>query len=608
MSEDPVVTVLPDVAGVAKSLAYRWPSRLGELPPVGTLVSIPLNSRKIRGWLMAISTAETFAGKLREVMAVRGSGPPPGLVETCNTLARHYLCSPTYLLGLASPPSALPKQAGGLRPLPSSSLNAPVKISGISHALTLLWCPPDGSGTQRGVEIAGEVLEMGRSVVICLPTMSRVEGFLARCRERGLPAFHHTREWYDIRDSQSAVVVVGSRAAVFAPREDLGAILVIDGQDFAMRESQAPYYETWELSQLRAMAEGCPAVQISTAPLLSMVESSRVAKVSAGAYHKGWARVNIHDPTENQNLLDPLPQIYRRAPVPPLLPSPGGISARLVVVVNHKGFARRVKCRRCGGEPSCENCAAPLVGVGEGDAQSFGSGVEDIRRKNTLVGTRCVVCRVSYPPLCTSCGSPELSARGKGAAKIAGELEGLLHVRVHSAITGAGESSCEVVVDTESTLLGELRAGAVVFLDFDQVLSHADLEASVLSEYLLARASEAVFSSGGSIEIFTRRPLSAVVQASVKRNLDDLYRTERAQAQDFGLPPYRALVRLGGPAATDIVTRLEGYGDLFEIAEVTKGVFTVAGSSRDELLAALAPLQVGLPASKLKVEFQPRRI
>lgn len=608
MQEDPTVTVLPDVAGVAKSLTYRWPSRLGELPPVGTIVHIPLNSRKVRGWVMEISTVGGFTGKLREVTAVRGPGPPPRLVETCNTLARHYLCSPAYLLGLASPPSALSKQMGPLRPLPLSAAERQVHISGISHPLTLLWCPPDGSGVQRGLEIASEVIEMGKSVVVCLPTMSRVEAFFARCREKGLPVLHHARQWYEIRDSQDAVVVVGSRAAVFSPREDLGAILVLDGQDFAMRESQAPYYETWELSQARAVMEGCAAVQISTAPLLSMVGSSRVAKVSADAYHKGWARVNAHDPNESPSILDPLPLIFRRAPEPALVASAGGISARLVVVVNHKGFARRLKCRRCASEPSCESCAAPLVGVGEGDAQSFGSGVDDIRRKNTLVGTRCIVCRVSYPPLCTSCGSPELSARGKGAAKIAGELEGLLHQRVHSATTAVAESFCEVVVDTESVLLGELRAGVVVFLDFDQILAHSDLESSIRSEYLLARASEAVFASGGSVEVFTRRPQSAVVQASLKRSLDDLYRGEKAQAQDFGLPPYRAWVRLGGPAAKELVAKLDRYGDIFEIAEVTEGVFAVVGRSHDELAAALRPLQEGLPASKLKVEFQPRRI
>ena len=73
-----VARVLPDVAGFDRELDYVVPARLaGDIRP-GCIVRVPLQGRRVRGWVIAYPVEPPEGIALRPVAKVTGWGPRPG--------------------------------------------------------------------------------------------------------------------------------------------------------------------------------------------------------------------------------------------------------------------------------------------------------------------------------------------------------------------------------------------------------------------------------------------------------------------------------------------------------------------------------------------------
>ncbi len=103
---DGVVTVLPDVPALRRVFDYTLPGRLGPVA-VGTEVRVPLHGRRVRGWVVAVGGTAPAGVALRDVLAVRGVGPPEAVVELARWAAWRWAGSVPALLRTAAAPTVV---------------------------------------------------------------------------------------------------------------------------------------------------------------------------------------------------------------------------------------------------------------------------------------------------------------------------------------------------------------------------------------------------------------------------------------------------------------------------------------------------------------------
>ena len=78
------------------------------------------------------------------------------------------------------------------------------------------------------------------------------------------------------RRGPGAAVVVGARAAAWAPCPGLAAVVVVDGHDEALGQEQAPTWHAVTVAAERARRAGVPCVVISACPTLELLAAGPV--------------------------------------------------------------------------------------------------------------------------------------------------------------------------------------------------------------------------------------------------------------------------------------------------------------------------------------------
>jgi hypothetical protein len=70
-----VARVLPDVAGFERELDYEVPPELAREVRAGSIVRVPLQGRRVRGWVVAYPVTPAEGLALRPLAKVTGWGP-----------------------------------------------------------------------------------------------------------------------------------------------------------------------------------------------------------------------------------------------------------------------------------------------------------------------------------------------------------------------------------------------------------------------------------------------------------------------------------------------------------------------------------------------------
>ena len=230
-----VARVLPDVAGFERELDYLVPAGLAGEVRAGTIVRVPLQGRRVRGWVLAYPVPPTEGLALRPLAKVTGSGPEPELIELAFWAAWRWAGRRRSLLVTASPGTAVkrlpPSQssqatvapsepvesrptehADGARPGASArdgALSARLVEEAWRPGVHLLRLPPVYSAT----EVVLAAAEHG-PVVVVAPTTARAAAGCAALRNRGVDVALLPEDWAQAR--AGARVVIGTRAAAWA--------------------------------------------------------------------------------------------------------------------------------------------------------------------------------------------------------------------------------------------------------------------------------------------------------------------------------------------------------------------------------------------------------
>ncbi|MDT7607806.1 MAG: hypothetical protein QOG96_2309 [Pseudonocardiales bacterium] len=625
-AELPVARVAVDVplAHLDRPFDYQVPDQLADDAQPGVRVRVRFSGRLVDGVLLDRVERSDHVGKLGWLERVVSPEPvlSAELAALCRTVADRYAGTfadvvrlavpprharaeaepvggatlPTTLpTPLPTPPPPAPNQDGWRRYRHGAALLDAVAAGRGAHAV---WQPVPGEDWPgRLAEVAAGALVAGRGTLIVCPDQRDVARVAAACGEllgqdrvttltADLGPARRYRSWLAIRRGHSRVVV-GTRAAAFAPIADPGVLVVWDDGDDLHAEPRAPYPHTRDVLMHRAHATGAALLVAGfarTAEAQLLVESGWAREVTAERTELRAAapRVTPVGETEAQLVDDPHARAAR-------LPRVAFDAARaaigrgepVLIQVPRAGYVPGLACAGCREPARCRHCAGPLglpraaVGGGTGAGPGANGSAND-----TAVSPTCRWCGVAAPTFrCATCGSRRLRATVVGARRTAEELgRAFPGVAVRGSGGGADVHATvpagpALVVATPGAepwvdgVAGGAGYGAALLLDGWALLSRPDLRVAeeTLRRWMAAAALVRPAGAGGRV-VVAADPELAVVAALVRWDPVGHAAAELAGRTEVGFPPAVRMAAVDG--APDAVAELIAALLLPDSAEV----------------------------------------
>lgn len=374
-------------------------------------------------------------------------------------------------------------------------------------------------------------------------------------------------------------VVVGTRAAIWAPVADLGFLGVWDEGNDSHAEPHAPYPHTREVAALRAQRAGAALVLAGygrSTEAHALLRRGWLHAIELAGRDQREACAVVRTPRDRPDQVGRIPrdafEVIR-----------AGLSRGPVLVqVPRAGYQTVVVCQECRAPARCPSCSGPLQGIPEG-----------------------LVCRLcgQRPEqwACPECGSQRWRAPVVGSVRTAEELgRAIPSVPVRQShaghvLDGVDASPALVVVTPGAEPPAEGGYAAAVMLDAETLLLRSDLRAAeeALRRWLHVCALVRPGHEDGSV-IVVGPDEAAAIQALVRLDPAGLADRELEQRREAGFPPAVRLVLVEGDR--------EGVEDLSARLAVPEGVDALGpypvleadGTIGDTWLLTLrAPLALG---------------
>lgn len=591
MNDCRTVRVLPDVPAIDKTFDYLVPGNLGGQVRVGSVVRVELHGRRVGGWVVADGVEPPPGLNLLPLAKVTGWGPPPELIELASWAAWRWAGRPASFLGTATADRAVtrlptaaarPPEASvpGLPEVQAAARDAVGSVTG--GGVATLRLPP----TVDMLPVVVEGAARGDTLVLA-PSVVAAKHLGMRLRRAGLPTAILPNDWPLARAGCS--VVVGARAAAWAPVRDLSTVFVLDEHDEAYQEERSPTWHARDVAIERAARAGAGCVLVSPAPTLEALGAGRLFTTSRGFERSGWPVIDVvdmrHEDPAKGLLTDRVTSALRSG-------------ARVVCVLNRKGRSRLLACATCRELARCERCESSVT---QDDAGLF----------------VCMRCGQTRPAVCEKCGSTKFKNLRVGVSRLREELEALAETSVVD-VTGersAGDGDARVYVGTEAVLHHLRHADVVAYLDFDQELLAPRYRAAEQALSLLVRgarlvggretSSSSARSMGGRLLVQTRLPQHEVVQAALLGDAARVAAAENERRTALGFPPVTAMAAVSGAAAEAFI---DSFGAPLgvEVLGPSDGMWLLRAPDHRTLCDALAA--AARPPGRLRVEVDPRRI
>ncbi|PZS15668.1 MAG: primosome assembly protein PriA [Pseudonocardiales bacterium] len=641
----PVAQVCVDtpLAHLDRPFDYLVPAELDETAVPGVRLRVRFAGRLVDGWLLARVERSDHPGQLAWLDRVVSAEPvlSPQVAVLARAVADRCAGTLSDVLRLAVPPrharteaepsaapaAPLPRpEAGGWERYP----RGPAFLDALHQGRAAHACwqaLPGEDWAARLADAAVTVAAAGRGALLVLPdhrdtaqvhaavsALAGSDAVVTLAAESG-PAQRY-RRWLAVR--RGAVrIVVGTRAAAFAPVMNLGLMVLWDDGDDLHAEPRAPYPHSRLVLGQRAVLEGgalLVAGYARTAETQLSIETGWAHEIVAvrDTVRAAAPRVTAIGEDDTQLARDPAARVAR-------LPAVAFEAARaalsrdqpVLVQVPRRGYVPALACQQCRATARCRRCAGPLALLTAGPATCRWCGTIE-------AGYRC-----------PGCGGGRLRASVIGARRTAEEL-GRAFPGVPLRRSGGGEVLREIppgpslVIATPGAEPLALY-GAALLLDAAAMLARPDLRAAeeALRRWMAAATMVEPAVDGGRVVVVAESSLAAV-QALIRWDPAGHARAELAARAEVGFPPATRMAALDGAPVTlaDAVETLD-----LPPAAVLLGPVPVQGESEGErerllirvprsdgtaLASALAALQAGRSARKtpdpLRVQLDPQQL
>jgi len=464
-----------------------------------------------------------------------------------------------------------------------------------------------GSGkTLVYLEVLRHVVAHGRGAIVLVPEIALTPQTVARVRgvfgdqvavlHSGLSEGERADAWRALHRGERRVAV-GPRSAVFAPVQQLGAIVIDEEHEGSYKQGSAPRYHARDVAAVRARLEGARLILGSATPSLETLHLAETGKI---ATHSLPQRIGDRPlpPVEVVDLRT-APRIHDSGGVPwseVLDDSVRRALARkeqVILLLNRRGFATYLQCPNCGHVPECPNCSIALT------------------VHKTPAGLKCHYCDHSegIPAACAKCGGESVRTKGLGTQQV----ERFLATRYpaariarmdldttsskwahHRILERVAKKEVDILVGTQMIAKGldfpDVTVVGVV--DADTALHLPDFRAAERTFQLIAQVAGRAGRgpAGGRVLVQTRAPEHHAIRAAARHSVEAFAHIElplRASPNPV-YPPHCGLARFVVGAGTE--TRAQ------ESAEKLAGwLHRVNGEHLEGALRVLGPAPCPIP-------------
>ena len=566
---DPVARVLVDLplAHLDRPFDYAVPETMAEDAQPGVRVKVRFAGQDVDGFVIERAATTEHTGTLQPLRRVVSGERvlTPDVAALTGAVAARYAGTRSDVLRFAVPPrhatvekqpsEEVPSAAGtGARPEMAEHYSGGAGLlSSLGRGETprAVWTVvPGDDWTTLLAEAVVATAATGKGALVCVPDHRDVARLDAALTAR-LGGSSHVVLAADagpakryrafLAISRGAVrIVIGTRAAAFAPVHDLGLVAMWDDGDDLYDEPRAPYPHAREVLLMRAQETGCAVVLASYA---RSVEAEYLLRT-------GWATevvaprdvirdriaVNVAGDTDRAQDRDPGARSARLPNEALTLLREAVKRGPVLVQTPRAGYATRLACDRCRTPAVCETCHGPL------------------RLRGPARAPECAWCATPAPGRhCPECGSQGLRAPVLGDARTAEELgRALPGVPVR---TSSGDRVLATVDGTPAIVVATPGAepvaddgyAAVLLLDTWLLLGRADLRATEEAVRRWANAAALVrpAAEGGRV-LVVGDPSHPGLQALVRWDPGGLARREIDERQSAHLPPASRVATITG--------------------------------------------------------------
>ncbi len=413
-----------------------------------------------------------------------------------------------------------------------------------------------GSGkTLVYIEFLKTVLAAGKSAIVLVPEIALTPQTAGRFREHfhgDITIMHSAMSeqekydaWHSLREGKTKIAL-GARSTIFAPLENLGAIIVDEEHDSAYKQDRNPRYHARDTAVMRAMFNQAICLLGSATPSFESYHNSRNGKYTLinltervdGAtmplIHLVWMKESSKASASISEVL--YQQIALRLEK----------DEQVILLQNRRGFAGSIFCLACGHIPLCTFCNIPLV------------------YHATEKQLRCHYCghTEGFTASCKKCGSTELLYKSSGTERIEEEMQTLFPdekiLRMDVDTTTAKGSHGRILKEFHDRKARILLGTQMVAkgLDFPAVTLVGVLMADIGLNIPDFRASERIFSlltqvSGRAgraslpgevyLQVYNRESdlFTSIVQGSYEK----FFLSENSSRKELHYPPESRLVK-----------------------------------------------------------------
>ncbi len=429
--------------------------------------------------------------------------------------------------GIADAPPPLPTddQRRIVDAIASAPRDPPVLIEGVT-----------GSGkTLVYLELLRRVVDPGAGAIVLVPEIALTPQTVARVRgafgdqvavlHSALSDGERADAWHALRTGRRRVAV-GARSAVFAPVQNLAAIVVDEEHEPSYKQGAAPRYHARDVAAVRARLEGARLILGSATPSLETLH-----RVAAGTVRRYALPRRIGDrPLPPVQLVDLRSAV--RSPDAGAVPWSESLDTavrealerreQVILLLNRRGFAAFLQCPACGHVPECPRCAIALT------------------LHATPPALRCHYCshEAPVPALCERCGRSTQRRRGLGTE----QLEHFVGLRYpaariarmdldttstkwghHRILERVGRREVDILVGTQMIAKGLDFPGVTVVgvVDADTSLHFPDFRSAERTFQLVAQVAGRAGRgpAGGRVVVQTRAPEHPALRAAAAHDV-----------------------------------------------------------------------------------------
>ena len=416
-----------------------------------------------------------------------------------------------------------------------------------------------GSGkTEIYLQIIAREIAKGKTAIFLVPEISLTPQMLSQLRARfkgeaailhsGLSAGERFDEWWRLRSGE-AKIAIGARSAIFAPLENIGAIIIDEEHDSSYVSESAPRYSTIDVARWRAEYNGCKLILGSATPSIESYLSA----------------------TDGEYNLIKMPERINKRPLPEIIIADmrrevkrGNNSAfslalreelqntlnsgnQAIIFLNRRGYSQTVICRDCGYVAKCQNCDVSLTYHSEDEC------------------LKCHYCGARYkmPEACPECGGRHIRYSGTGTQRVVADLRELFprsrilrmdndtvsgkdgHYKILSKFAA---HEADILVGTQMIAKGhDFPAVTLVgILDADMSLHFSDYRSGERTFQLITQVSgrSGRADSAGKVVLQTYSPENYILRFACGYDYEGFFANEQAIRKATAFPPYSLICRI----------------------------------------------------------------